>query len=54
MRGTSRSNRVRLVESVKPRLHQRWGAQLALAIWRWPPELLVVAAVVVAYVLLIA
>ena len=53
MRGRSTSNRVRSVESVKPRLHQRWGAQVALAFWRWLPELIVAAAVVVAYVLLI-
>ncbi|SDS08383.1 hypothetical protein [Actinopolymorpha singaporensis] len=34
-----RSNRARAVENVKPRIHQRWGAQLLLAFWRWLPEL---------------
>ncbi|MGW5363049.1 hypothetical protein [Actinopolymorpha pittospori] len=45
-----RSNRVRAVENVKPRIHQRWFAQLLLACWRWLPETFAALVVVIAYV----
>ncbi|GAA5036505.1 hypothetical protein [Actinopolymorpha pittospori] len=45
-----RSNRVRAVENVKPRIHQRFLAQLLLACWRWLPETFAALVVVVAYV----
>lgn len=46
------SNRSRVVEEIKPRFHQRWEFQLALAVWRWLPETVLLAAVVVASVFL--
>lgn len=48
-----RSNRARAVESVKPRFHQSWWMQLLLALWRWLPELLILGAVITAFVWLI-
>lgn len=47
-----RSNRVRLVEDVKPTFHQRWGVQLALALWRWLPEIAFAVGVVTAFIYL--
>ncbi|MEQ4209758.1 hypothetical protein [Actinopolymorpha sp. B9G3] len=47
------SNRVRLVEDVKPRFHQRVGVQVVVAVWRWLPEIITTTAVVTAFVYLI-
>ncbi len=47
-----RSNRVRLVEDVKPKLHQRWAAQLLLALWRWLPEIAASVGVVTVFIYL--
>ncbi|SDR90709.1 hypothetical protein [Actinopolymorpha singaporensis] len=48
-----RSNRARAVENVKPRIHQRWGAQLLLAFWRWLPELALAGTTATVFVYLV-
>jgi hypothetical protein len=48
-----RSNRIRVVENVKPKIHQRWYAQALLALWRWSPELVVTAGLVIVFVWLV-
>ncbi|MEQ7124382.1 hypothetical protein ABN034_07640 [Actinopolymorpha sp. B11F2] len=47
------SNRVRLVEDVKPKFHQRVFVQVVVAVWRWLPEIIIATAVVTAFVYLI-
>ncbi|MGW0230902.1 hypothetical protein ACWDWO_21545 [Actinopolymorpha singaporensis] len=52
-RGGRSSNRSRAVENVKPRIHQRWGAQLLLAFWRWLPELALAGGTATVFVYLV-
>jgi hypothetical protein len=46
------SNRVRLVEDVKPKFHQRVGVQVVVAVWRWLPEIVIAAGLVTAFIYL--